>query len=124
MYCSNNHYVSGDFCHICDEVLKEKKAPAKGINKVSKKRQKELGEYTFKKREFLKLNPKCAVYPHLQAIDIHHIRGKIGDLFLNEDYWLPVSRAGHNWIHENMIDAQKLGFVMLRNVADEKEDQL
>jgi hypothetical protein len=125
MFCSNKHYVSGDFCHLCGETLKEKKVPAKGINKVGKKRSKEIGEYSYKKKIFMEANPQCAVYPHLKAIDIHHIRGRNGDLFLNEDFWLPVSRAGHNWIHENMIEAQKLGFVMLRNVEtkeDEKED--
>lgn len=114
MYCSNNHYVSGDICHICNEVLKEKKAPVTTINKVSAKKAKELAEYTVKRKKFLAENPRCAVYPKLMATDVHHKKGRVGSLFLDETWWLPVSRIGHNFIGENPEWAYKMGFSLLR----------
>jgi hypothetical protein len=114
MKCSNNHLVSGDVCPICEERLKPEKVKAQGINKVSQKRSKELAEYTHKKKKFLAENPRCAVFPKQTAIDIHHIRGKIGSRFLDERYWLAVSRDGHNWIHDNEEEASKQGWYLSR----------
>jgi hypothetical protein len=114
MKCSNNHYVSGDVCPICEERLKPEKVKSKGLNQVSVKRSKELAEYTNKKKKFLEVNQRCAVFPKLMAIDIHHIRGKIGSRFLDEKYWLGVSREGHNWIHENEEEASKKGWYLSR----------
>jgi hypothetical protein len=114
MKCSQGHLVSGDICSICDTRLKPEKVKPQGINKVSKNKAKELAEYTNKKRKFLEVNPRCAVFPKLMAIDIHHIRGKIGSRFLDEKYWLGVSREGHNWIHENEEEASKKGWYLSR----------
>jgi hypothetical protein len=114
MKCTNNHYVSGDVCPICEERLRPEKVKVLGINKVSKKRSKEVAEYRNKKKKFLSENPRCAVFPKLMAIDIHHIRGKIGSRFLDERYWLAVSREGHNWIHDNEEEASKQGWYLSR----------
>jgi hypothetical protein len=122
MFCSNKHYVSGDFCHLCGETLKEKKVPVKGINRVSKNMQKTLAEYRVLRKKFLEENPRCEVFSKLKSEEIHHSRGKLGDLYLDTRYWKAVSRLGHTWIHDNMIEAQKLGLVFLRNV-ETKEDE-
>jgi len=55
------------------------------IRKVSKKRQKELREYSKLRKEFLK-GKKCAVFPALNATDVHHKRGRVG-------YFLDTSSA-------------------------------
>jgi hypothetical protein len=114
MKCSKNHIVSGDVCGICLERLRPEKVKPQGINKVSKKRSKEVAEYSNKKKKFLAENPRCAVFPNQSAIDIHHIRGKLGSRFLDERYWLAVSRDGHNWIHDNEEEASKQGWYLSR----------
>lgn len=121
-YCSNNHYVSGDICHICDQRLKPEKVKPQGINKVSKKRAKELPEYSVKKKKFLAINSYCAVYPNLLAVDIHHKKGTVGSLFLDERFFLPVSRLGHKWIEEHPEEAYKLGYSLLR--LEKNEDTI
>jgi hypothetical protein len=113
-YCSKNHYVSGDICKLCNERIVPEKVKSKGINPVSKKRAKEAAEYTIKKKKFLEEFPTCAVFPKQTAKDIHHIRGKLGSRFLDERYWLAVSRDGHNWIHENEEEASKKGWYLSR----------
>lgn len=43
-------------------------------------------------------------------LDIHHKRGKIGDLLVDTRYFLPVCRACHNFLHDNPKIAKELGF--------------
>jgi hypothetical protein len=113
-YCSKNHYVSGDICKLCEIRIKPEKEKITSIKKVSNKRAKELPEYSAKKKKFLEENPRCVVFPKQTAIDIHHVRGKIGSRFLDEKYWLQVSRDGHNWIHDNEEEASKQGWYLSR----------
>ncbi|HET6224641.1 MAG TPA: hypothetical protein VFF27_00085 [Bacteroidia bacterium] len=48
------------------------------------------------------------------ATQIHHQKGRIGSLFLDENFWLPVSALGHKWIEEHPERAYKEGFSLLR----------
>jgi len=43
--------------------------------------------------------------------DVHHMRGRIGNLLHDQRYWLAVSRAGHEWIHRNPAEARKHGWL-------------
>lgn len=81
------------------------------IRRISNSRARQLKEYSKLKRAFLKQHPYCAVFPARRASDIHHIRGRTGRLLLDTRYWLAVSRAGHNWIHQNPALARQRGFL-------------
>ena len=70
--------------------------------------------YAEKRKAFLKDNPKCAVYPQKKATEIHHKKGRIGKLYLDDRFWLAVSRSGHVWIENNPIEAKKRGFSLDR----------
>lgn len=43
----------------------------------------------------------CAVYRVIPATQCHHQRGKLGDLLLDERFWIPVSAGGHARIDSN-----------------------
>jgi hypothetical protein len=75
--------------------------------------QKKLSKYAAKKAKWIK-GKKCAVYPNLPAVDIHHMTGRVGyadewarendvPLLLDERFWLAVSREGHIKIEENPV---------------------
>lgn len=113
-YCSKNHYVSGDFCKLCETRIVPEKGKPQGIKRVSKKRAGELAEYTIKKKKFLEVNPRCAVFPSLRATTIHHKKGRVGSLFLDERFWLGLSMKAHKWVEENPQEAYKLGYSLLR----------
>lgn len=83
------------------------------IRKVSKKRAVENREYLKLRAKFLAENPRCAVYPELMATDVHHMAsGKDrAKHYLDVDTWMSVSRAAHNWIHENPREARQLGYL-------------
>jgi len=89
------------------------KPPRKPIAKRSKKREAENKVYLMLREKFLKDNPNCAVYPHLQSNEVHHqYSGKDRDkYFLVVETWLAVSREGHNWIHTNSKEARELNLL-------------
>lgn len=71
-----------------------RKVVAPPIKKVAERLQKKLVAYDERRRAFLH-NKRCAVYPTLPAKEIHHMRGRIGELLLDERWWLPVSHKAH-----------------------------
>lgn len=86
------------------------------MKRVSKKRQADNAHYTKKRRAFLALNTFCFVCYELggetvPSTEVHHIQGRIGDNYLNELTWLPVSRKGHAWIHDNPQEARRFGWL-------------
>lgn len=60
------------------------------------------------------MNKRCAVFPVLPAKEIHHKAGRTGDMLMNKEYWLPVSRKGHIEIELNPAWARKMGFTVSR----------
>ncbi len=79
------------------------------IKKASIKLSKKLLTYSERAKEFIK-NKRCAVYPQLKAEEVHHKRGRTGDLLLDEAHWLPVSRKGHVKIEMNPRWAKEMGY--------------
>lgn len=80
--------------------------PRKPIRKVSTARAKRLREYAKSRKVFLYEHPKCAVFPELRATEIHHTRGRIGELLNMDAFWAPVSRKGHEWINANPAESR------------------
>ena len=63
--------------------------------------------YRRKRLAFLALHRRCAVY--LQPSEqVHHSRGRLGPLLLDERWWIPVSSNGHEWIDRNRDQARKI----------------
>lgn len=86
-------------------------ARKKPIRRRSKSRQAIIGRYMELRQEFLEQHPLCAVYPNRRSTDIHHIRGRAGNLMLDTRFWLAVSRQGHNRIHTEPEWARRHGFL-------------
>lgn len=85
--------------------------------KRSKAMTKRMKIYNQEVKKWLK-GKTCAVFPFCvvyqrpnPATQCHHLRGRVGSLLMDKRFWLPVSAEGHNWIHENMEQARKLGFL-------------
>jgi hypothetical protein len=41
----------------------------------------------------------------------HHMKGRIGSLLMDKEFWLGVSRRGHRWIHDNPKWAREQGWL-------------
>lgn len=66
--------------------------------------------YSKKKAKFLELHPVCPVFG-TPTVEIHHQRGRLGRLCNDERFWVAVSRAGHQWIHEHPSEARAKGLL-------------
>jgi len=62
--------------------------------------------YSVRRAEWLKVNRKCAVFGSLPASQVHHSRGRLGKLLLDQKWWIPVSMAGHQWIDSHRDEAR------------------
>lgn len=103
----------------CTYNEKKKGSPAKKTKPIPTKSEKRIKEeriYHAKRIEFLsrKENQKCPVFPHLNTTDVHHMKGRVGSLYLDVRFWLAVSREGHKWIEEHPKEAKKKGWSMSR----------
>jgi hypothetical protein len=84
------------------------------INPVSKKKLAIRKEYASMAAAFILKYSKCVVYPNRNATDVHHTRGRLGAMLVDKKWWLPVSRAGHIWIHANPREATEKGLLFSR----------
>jgi hypothetical protein len=87
------------------------------ISPRSEKRSKEERSYAARRILFLKDNPMCqAALPSCNkfANQVHHKKGRIGDLLIDTQYWLAVCYTCHVWIELNPNEAKELGFSLNR----------
>lgn len=85
----------------------------KGIKKESDKRKQQNAEYRRVRLKFIKENPRCAVTGR-EATEIHHMKGRIGDLLTDTRYFLPVCRDAHQKIELNPEWAKENGYSLNR----------
>jgi len=99
------YYFTKKFgCKDCSAKYKPKtktKKVRQKIKQVSSKRARMNQAYTILRRLFLEQNPKCEVYPNLNATEIHHKMKRNGERLLDSTLWMAVSREGHLYIHAN-----------------------
>jgi len=90
------------------KVGKKKPVP---IKKASAKRAKENKVYLTLRKVFL--DGKICPITGEKATEVHHTySGKDRNAhFLDVKTWIGVSRDGHTWIHENPLEARKLGYL-------------
>ena len=76
------------------------------LKPVSDKRKVQNAEYSQLRKVFLQ-GKRCAVFPNLAATEIHHTNHREGERLNDTEYWLAVSREGHEWIHRNTKEARE-----------------
>ena len=101
------------------EPVKDK---PKAIPRRSKKRIIEELQYNADVKVFLG-KPENRICPVTgeKTSEVHHKRGRIGALLLDQRYWLAVSRKGHQRIENEPEWAKEMGFSLsrLEKITDE-----
>ncbi len=121
--------------------LKRKSPLKRGgrLKPFSKKRSKLNAEYLKKRAAFLEAHPWCqwtiaeacgAEWMAIEtggriidntrnifincppATEIHHRKGRVGPLLMDETYWMAVCRYAHRQIHENPKIAKEKGYLL------------
>lgn len=81
------------------------------IRPISATQQTRLREYLKKRKAWIK-GKLCACHGTHAATDVHHMKGRVGPLLLDERFWLPVCRTAHNWIGANVAKAKARGWIL------------
>jgi len=63
-------------------------------------------QYRAKADAFLKENKVCAITGE-KATEVHHSRSRLGILLIDERFFIPTSKRGHRWVHDNPDAARK-----------------
>lgn len=92
---------------------KRARAPLK---KQSRARQREMTQYYDDRREFLRAHPACGICLCLdqtprQATEVHHSRGRIGRLLLDQRFWVPSCRPCREIPHNRPNWAREMGLL-------------
>lgn len=115
-------------CLLCNSQVYAKKLCKYHYYKQLKKKGKKkfykpkyyVGKYWYKKarKEFFSKeeNQLCKVRApgvcNIHATDIHHMAGRLGELLTNPNYFLPVCRQCHQYLHEHSTWAEENGFIV------------
>lgn len=100
--------------HSVTSKLKPTVRQRKPIPARSSKRSKQETEYSKLRKEFLTKYPMCQA--HLPKVctqistDVHHMKGRVGDLLLDQTHWLAVCRGCHYYIEMRPEAAKLLGY--------------
>lgn len=90
----------------------------KPIPHRSPKRIEQEKIYNGKRIIFLSENPmcqaKCVINCQIKSNQIHHKKGRTGDLYIDESHFLAVCGACHSWITDHPAEAIELGLSELR----------
>lgn len=88
----------------------------KPIKKVSTQRAKQNQVYARLRKEYLEAYPCCEVPEcHRKSTDVHHQKGRSGDLLTNTDYFMAVCHDHHHMITVDSKWAIAQGFSFLRS---------
>ena len=115
MKCKNGHIISGAYCSICEEKPPKKKVQP--IKKESKKLKKNREVYGLLRLNFLALKEFCEVCGY-KATEIHHKKGREGDMLNDINYWMAVCRGCHVLIHDSPSLSYKFGYLIKRSTND------
>lgn len=109
----------------CQRGNHEKKQAAKGdkakkhyLPPVSDKRAKEQRVYSIARKLFLKHHPLCqakvAGICQVASAEVHHKKGRIGELYLDQQYWLAVCSTCHKHVETHPEEAKEKGWSLDR----------
>lgn len=90
------------------------KSNSKPIKQVSSKQQKRLTEYNKVATEYKKSNPICERCLIAETSDIHHRKGRVGELLSDSKWFMAVCRPCHNWIEVHPEESRRLGYSLSR----------
>lgn len=90
------------------------------LRKVSKKKASEQAIYRKLKNDALAPGPLCE-FPSLNGYDsgcvnratqIHHAKGRQGELLNDQRYWWMLCMEHHRYVHDHPNQARKMGLIL------------
>ena len=105
-------------CWSAHSTSQQKPTVRKKLALVSQKRLVQQKEYSEKRKIFLEKNLMCKARLNgcaLRSTDVHHMKGRAGELYLDETYWLALCRQCHSWAELNPLQAREMGLSLTKH---------
>lgn len=109
-----NITIDGEYLRLCKYCTSKYSSVKSKPKQRSNKKVKQDIEYTNKRKNYLLNNsickaglPGCTTF----STDIHHIEGRVGNNYLDNNTWIATCRNCHNFIHNNPKLANEFGFL-------------
>ena len=83
------------------------------MKQYSAKRSKQIYKYKAIRYEYLHMHPLCGRCGGM-ASEIHHRKGRSGEMLNDTKFFMPVCRDCHNWIESNPTKAKENGYSISR----------
>ena len=105
------------------EAWKNRPKRQKPVARVAAHKVAEQRAYKRRVPHYLRENPVCVACPRMVGLaavvdgkphrseSVHHKRGRLGKLLLDERHWLPCCLQSHDWIHANISLARSLDLI-------------
>lgn len=116
------NHEGNQYCQQCWNRIKPVKSKPTAVKKrlpsISLKRKDENKEYSLQRKLFLEQHPMCQA--HVSGIcqqyssQVHHKKGRTGELLLDVRYWLAVCHNCHHEIEMKPLWAKEMGFSLNR----------
>ncbi len=114
-HCDEDECKQAERIYQSIKLSDSRSKPNKPIKKVSEKRSVENLQYAADRIVFLgKPENKICPITKKPTTDVHHKKGRIGSLLLDQRYWVALSREGHKYVEENPEWAKMNGFSLNR----------
>lgn len=84
------------------------------IRNTSKKRASALRIYGRKRAAFLVAHPVCRRCQLARSAEVHHAKGRVGSLLLDERWWVALCSPCHRWLTEHPSEAYESGLSLRR----------
>lgn len=121
-YCDSGYIYAKGMCryhYLRDLRKKTKHKKKKPIKKAVSKTLRAVRKlYSRVRKEYFSLdeNKLCRARVSevclIHATDIHHMAGRVGELLTNTNYFMPVCRMCHRYIHDHSAWAEENGFIV------------
>lgn len=84
----------------------------KKLNRVSSKQKSRLERYYPIRNAFMEEYKVCQICRNFQATDLHHRKGRRGNLLFDTEWFMALCRTCHDWVHNNIKQAKEMGWLV------------
>lgn len=117
-YClKDDECIDAELKERAEKLASKEQKPKAKIKNVSDKQIERLAKYRKVRDEFMKLHPMCQARLAgctIKATDLHHAKGKIGDLLTDKRYFKALCRKCHSYIETHPDWAKEMGYSLNR----------
>lgn len=61
---------------------------------------------------FMEANPVCQICRREASTDLHHRKGRRGNLLFDTKWFMALCRTCHDYVHNNVANSKRMGWLV------------